>query len=271
MAGTIYTVICTDAEPGIQWQCELLEHTWRHVGQPGELLRLVATGPDDPLPQHTWMRVVRTPPSNVHPDTGDEYAPYNRLYSFASWLRAERPEGTVLVLDPDMVFRAPLDVHVTEGRPIAQRWVDFGTGRWLADNLGLEHGRLQPATWPMAIHTSDLARLLPHWIERTAECRRVLERWESDMFALVVAAADLGMRFSLDTTCAWMNWPETEVRSAPLLHYCQPVEGHAGETVWYKRDYRPWDDGFDPQAARLDYCRELLEIVRAYAQARNEG
>jgi hypothetical protein len=269
VSDTIYSVICTDTEPGLQWQCELLEHTWSAVGQPGELVRLVAAHEGVPLPAHTRMRVVRMPASNVHPDTGDAYIPYNRLYSLETWLQEEKPEGTVLVLDPDMVFRAPLELYAAPGSAVAQRWVDFGTGEWLAGHLGVDAKRLQPITWPMAIHTAELARLLPRWIERTTEVRRVLERWESDMFALVLAAADLGMTFAVETTCAWMPWPEADVRGAPIIHYCQPVEGRGGETVWYKRAYRPWDEGFDPAAAQLDYCRDLLEIVLGYARERS--
>ena len=268
MADKIYSVICTDTAPELQWQCELLEHTWREVGQPGELIRLVAAADDQPLPVHTHMRVVPTPPSNVHPGTGDHYVPYNRLYSFDAWLRNEGPEGTVIVLDPDMVFRAAWPAAAAPGAPVGQRWVDFGTGQFLADALDVDLAALQHVTWPMAIHTSDLSRLMPDWIARTAEIRGVLGRWESDMYALVAAAADQRLAFSLQTTCAWMNWPEADVAGAPLIHYCQPVDGRDGQRVWYKRDYRPWDTGFDPSAARLDYCRDLLEIVRSCAQTR---
>lgn len=268
MADTLYSVICTDANPRLAWQCELLEHSFHAVGQPGVLVRLVAAQESDRLPRHDRMRVVRTPAANTHPRTGDAYVPYNRLFSFQTWLQEDEPEGTVLVLDPDMVFRSALDLRVAPGRPVAQRWVDFGTGQWLARHLGVDARSLQPLTWPLAIHTADLARLVPRWIERTAEVRRVLERWESDMFGLVLAAADLGLVFSLETTCAWMPWPEAEVSGAPIIHYCQPVRGRDGGTVWTKRDYRPWDDAFDPADAELPYCRDLLAIIRGFARER---
>lgn len=269
MPETLYSVICTDTAPDLHWQCELLEHTWRDVGQSGELVRLVAAPADEPLPEHALARVVRTPPSNVDPATGDEYPPFNRLHSLRTWLEDEGPRGTVIVLDPDMVFRSAWPVSVAPGAPIGQRWDEFGTGRFLERALEIDGAAFQNVTWPIAIHTDDLARLMPVWIERTVETRAALGRWESDMYALVAAAADIGLSFSCETTCAWMNWPEAEVAGAPILHYCQPVEGQTGETVWYKRDYVPWETGFDPAAARLDYCRDLLEIVRACAVARS--
>lgn len=269
MPDTLYTVICTDTAGDLQWQCELLEHTWRAVEQPGELLRLVAAEPCEPLPAHAHARVVRMPAANTHPRARDAYVPWNRLFSLEGWLREERPDGTVLVLDPDMVFRDRLSLHVVPGRPVGQRWVDFGTGEALAGHFGMEARRLQPVTWPMAIHTSDLARLLPPWIERTLQARQVLERWESDMFGLVLAASDLGLTFSRQTTCAWLNWPEADVAGAPLIHYCQPVEDRDGRSIWDKRTYRPWDEAVEPDSARLDYCRELLRIVQAYARERS--
>jgi hypothetical protein len=266
---TIYSVLCTDTAPYLQWQCELLEHTWREVRQPGELLRLVAAREDEALPGHAHARVLRMPPSNVEPGSGDTYAPYNRLHSLRAWLQREGPEGTVLILDPDMVFREALVLRTVPGAPVAQRWVDFGDGSWLAAQMGVERAQLQPATWPLAIHTQDLARLLRRWIERTADVRRVTGRWESDMFGLVLAASESGLRFELTTTCAWMNWPEDAVRGAPLLHYCQAVEAGDGTTLWTKRGYRPWDHDLDPTLARLDYCRDLLQIVRTYARLRS--
>ena len=267
----VHAVLCTDTAPALQWQCELLEHTWSAVGQPGDLVRLVAAPDDEPLPVHAIARVLRTPPSNVHPVSGDAYIPYNRLYSLATWLERERPRGTVLVLDPDMVFRAPLPLRAASGAPVAQRWVDFGDGRWLADRMAVPRSRLQPATWPLAIRTEDLQALLPRWIERTAEVRARTQRWESDMFALVLAAADLDLGFELTTTCAWMPWPEADVRGAALVHYCQVVEGAGGAALWSKRDYRPWDPIGDPGRARLAYCRDLLAIVDAYARRRREA
>ena len=38
----IYTVFSTTDSPYMQWQSELLEYSWKKVGQPGELIRLVA-------------------------------------------------------------------------------------------------------------------------------------------------------------------------------------------------------------------------------------
>lgn len=270
--GEIFATVCTDANPKLDWQCELLEHTWRAVGQPGRLVRLVAARDSDPLPVHRHARVVRMPHTNIHPVTGDDYPPYNRLFSFDAWLRDEKPEGTVLILDPDNVFRARLATEVSPGQPRAQRWMGFE--RWRErlvehDVPGVDPEELQPVTWPALIHTRDLALLVPRWLDWTAEIRERLGRWESDMVALAIASREVGIVWSIETLGAWMNWPELEVAGAPLVHYCQPVEGRDGAILWYKRNYRPWSRiAADPREARLDYCRDLLRIVDDYARLR---
>jgi hypothetical protein len=63
---------------------------------------------------------------------------------------------------------------------------------------------IQPFTWPALIHTDDLRALMPRWIELTSLIRTQSSGWESDMFALIVAAAELGLEFELGNTTAWL-------------------------------------------------------------------
>lgn len=272
-SGPVYTVVCTDTNEYAHWQCQLLEHTWHAVGQPGEFVRLVAAGPDEGLPEHEHARVVRTRPSNVHPVTRDRYVPYNRLYSFQEWLETEQPSGTVLIVDPDYVFRAPIDRSVRPGRPEAQRWVDFAyDGRWqerVEEVSSAAPRQVQEITWPALIHTDDLQRLVPRWIELTALLRATTDAWESDMVALIAASAELGIRYKPSTLAAWMPWPEKDVAGAPIVHYCQPVEDTDGNVLWFKQGYRPWDSvDVDPERAALPYCRDLLRILQDFIATR---
>ena len=265
----IYSLVCTDIQPYANWQCQILAHTWHAVGQPGELVRLVAAPRGGPLPTHRHARVVRTRAGNTHPRTGDHYVPYNRLFSAREWLETERPVGTVLLLDPDMVFRTPITTVVAPGAPVAQRWVGFvGEGdamALLSRETGVSLAHMQAITWPALIHTRDLERLLPRWIELTALVREETGGWESDMFAFIGASAELGLTWSLDTLAAFMDWPEEAVAGAPLIHYCRAVEARDGSVLWQKQGYRPWDPiDVDPDDARLDYCRDLLVILREF-------
>jgi hypothetical protein len=268
-----FTTVCTDTQPYANWQCQVLAHTLQAVGQPGELVRLVAAPQGGPLPTHHHARVVRTRAPNVHPRTGDRYVPYNRLFSILEWLQAEQPVGTVLILDPDMVFRSPVASTVEPGAPRAQPWIGFyGRGAamaCLAEATGVDLDDMQGVTWPALIHTHDLERLLPRWIELTALVREEVGAWESDMFAFIAASAECGLVYEAETLCAFTNWPEEAVAGAPILHYCKAIEARDGTPLWFKQGYRPWDPiDVDPADARLDYCRDLLVILQDFIATR---
>jgi hypothetical protein len=197
------------------------------------------------------------------------YAGMNRLLSLREWLDSERPVGTVLILDCDFVFRASFDLRARPGVPIAQEWFAFALYEKLRegwdDFTTVDQSSIQPATWPLLIHTSDLRRIMPRWIDLTVQLREVTGGWESDMYACVIALAEYGLVCDFETLGAWMDWPEDFVAGAPIIHYCQPVLDHNGSKLWYKQDYRPWEPlGVDPQAAALDYCRDLLEILDGF-------
>jgi hypothetical protein len=285
---TLHTVVCTDLDPYGDWQCRLLEHTWHRVAQPGELVRLVGSNGNDRPPGHDHARVVTTRAVNDHPDAPGHYPGFNRLWSLQEWLATEQPQGSVLVLDADMVFRAPVRTTTGPGMIVAQEWHGFVATseleRLLQGPDRTEATALPPLTWPMIVDAGDLAALLPRWLECTAELRRVTGRWESDMLGLVVAVAESGLRVRYETLGAWTSWPEDFVAGAPIVHYCQPVVHRDGSRLWYKQDWRPSvvvdrDSGdprldtrpheplaIDPNDAKLDYCRDLLHLLDEFVR-----
>ncbi len=269
----IYSLICTDTAESIHWQCELLEYSWSRYQQPGELVRLVACDHDSSLPGHRHAKTIRTAFTNVDPDSGDQYPPYNRLYSMKEWLDRENPSGTVLILDPDMVFRNSVKKEVEPDSPIGQQWVDFGMSERkkavTAQISRVEFAQVQPVTWPALIHTDDLKKLMPRWIELTVEYRKATGGWEDDMFAFAVASAELGIVYSFENLCAWTPWAEEKVAGAPIVHYCQPLRDDNDEVIWSKNRYQPWSRVESPEAATLSYCRDLLLIVDEHARLQN--
>ncbi len=269
----IYSLICTDTSKAIHWQCELLEYSWSKCEQPGELVRLVACDPEMSLPEHRHANVVRTNFTNVDSETGDHYAPYNRLYSIQEWLHRDAPNGTVLILDPDMIFRNSVKTEVKRGSPIGQQWVGFGMRdrkkRVTMEISNVDIAQIQPVTWPALIHSDDLIRLIPRWIELTIEYRRRTGGWEDDMFAFAVASAELGIVYAFKNMAAWTPWAEEKVTGAPIVHYCQAIQNRSDEIIWAKNKYQPWDRVKTPQAAKLDYCRDLLSLVDKHAILQN--
>lgn len=270
--GPIHTVVCTDTNPYGTWQTEFLEHTWVRSAMPGELIRLVGAPDDRPLPVHPTARVIRTSATNRHPGLKGDYTPINRLLSLSEWLERDRPVGTILIVDCDMVFRAPIDRRAEAGRPIGQTWWDFdwhSGGQWAQAAASLSPGtvgRLQAVTWPMLIHTFDLRRIIGRWIDLTVALRNETGAWESDMVALPIALAEHGLTCDLDMLAAWMPWPDEVVGDAPIIHYCQPVLDRDGNRLWYKQGYEPWTGtGVDPADAALGYCGDLLRMFERFA------
>jgi len=180
--GPLYSVVCTDTNPYGTWQTEFLEHTWVRSQMPGELIRLVGTPNGEEPPAHRTARVITTAATNTHPRLTSDYTGLNRLHSLSEWLENERPVGTVLILDCDFAFRAPLDRHALPEHPIGQLWWDVRwDGRWLelAESItsGIG-GSLQQVTWPLIIHTSDLRRIIDRWVELTARIRAETNAWD---------------------------------------------------------------------------------------------
>ncbi|MBL4672670.1 MAG: 2OG-Fe(II) oxygenase [Arenicella sp.] len=266
----IYTVVCTDINDYIDWQFELLEYSWSRIHQPGKLVRLVACEDDVDLPVHKHADVFRTRPTNVHPESGDVYVCYNRLYSLKQWLEQEDVQGTILIVDADVIFRSPVKTTVPKGQPLGQHWLDYGLGGDF--RTALEHSTevdldtLQHVTWPALIDADDLRELLPRWIELTVLVREQLKGQESDMFAFLAAAKEQGLTFELGTTTAFMPWPDEQVAGAPIIHYCQVVEKEDGSHLWSKQNYDPWERVPYAESAKLPYCRDLVALVDEFAR-----
>lgn len=271
----IYSVICTDTSANIHWQSQLLEYSWSKVNQPGVLVRLVSCRDDEELPTHRHARVIRTRPTNIHPETGDHYIPYNRLFSFRQWLDEHQPQGTVLILDPDCVFRRPLHIEVAPGNPIGQHWLDYGVSKAFKDAMeqisDVVVDELQPLTWPAFIDCDDLRKIISRWITLTAGIRDRIGRWESDMFGFTVACKEIGLEFDLQNNTAWTPWPDEKVGGTSIIHYCQKILNSAGEQIWWKQDYQPWSRVANADTADKHYCRELLALVDEHAGLRQYG
>ncbi|MEO0367317.1 MAG: GlcNAc-transferase family protein [Pseudomonadota bacterium] len=269
-----HTVVCTDLNDYVNWQVELLEYSWSRIQQAGDLIRLVACEDDQALPTHRHARVFRTQPSNVHPDSGDVYVCYNRLYSLQQWLEEYPIQGNILIVDSDVVFKAPVTMRAQPGQPIAQPWLDFGISAEFKDAI-LQHSAetdidsLQKVTWPAIFDADDLRRLLPDWIAATVAIREAIKRQESDMFGLLVAAQVNDITFETATTTAFMPWPDSQVAGAPLIHYCQVVKDNDDQQIWSKFQYQPWQRVDLSRIPQLAYCGDLLSIVDEFARIKD--
>ncbi len=278
----ITTVFSTTDSPYMNWQADLLEFSWKEVGQPGELIRLVATHNRHNLPQHEHARVIHTWPWDVHPLTGDYYPVYNKPASPSQWLHREQPEGTILLVDPDCVFRSPIAREVEEGHPVSQAWIDYHPHthfytpeldvtfeviqRFCRNNLDSVQGVMIPTL----LHAKDFSRIIGRWLELTALIRQGMRHangkplWESDMFGYILAAAEYGLIHVPAHLGICTNWSPQDVPNAPIIHYCQPILSYEDDPIWSKRTYTPWEEVGDPCCARMDYGQDLLEMLNRF-------
>jgi len=284
----IYTVFSTTDSPYMQWQSELLEYSWKKVGQPGELIRLVSTDDPSSLPKHDHARVVATRQWKIHPYSGDDFAPYNKPSSLLEWIYRERPYGTLLLLDPDCVFRARVDREVAPGEPVGQHWVDWPVRQEPPFGFGEGFAQVRPYSVndapvgdlvmiPNLIHSRDMQKIALRWLELTAAVRDHVRNhednkmWESDMFGFVMASAEYGLRHELGTLGICTNWSEEKVKDAPIIHYCQTIHDRDDKMIWSKGTYQPWARAPDPARAREAYGRDLLALVNEYVDQRGDG
>ena len=281
-----YTVFSTSDNPAMQWQSELLEHSWKDVRQEGALIRLVATDDPQHLPRHRYAQTVPTSPWNVHPVTGDDYVIYNKPASLLEWLIRERPEGTVLLLDPDCVFRKPVTRRVPPGAPVSQTWIGltlaapskkrpfgFPDGfSFLNDYCARTNIASSAVMIPTLIHTSDLRRICARWLElcghvrdhyRDVEGRKIRE---ADMFAYVAASAEYGLQHEPAALGVCTNWDPADAPDAPIIHYCQSIVAADGRELFNKYSYQP-GNALDTSAVPLcDYGNDLVAIVNDFVE-----
>ncbi|MDR4492891.1 MAG: hypothetical protein AB7I44_19725 [Hyphomicrobiaceae bacterium] len=282
----IYTVFSTTDNPYMNWQSRLLEFSWAEVNQPGELIRLVATSERNHLPASQQAKVIPTWPWDTHPITGDRYLIYNKPASLSQWLTTHKPEGTVLFIDPDCVFRSPIVTEVTPGYSLSQKWIDFRSDRtYYSTDDGspvnliqrfCKHNPelIQGVMIPTLIHTDDLRRLVTRWLEVTGQIRQGIRNregqplWESDMFGFVIAAAECGLLQKPADLGICTNWLPADVPNAPIIHYCQSILSKTDEPLWDKKSYKPWERVVDPQQAKCDYGRDLLALLNRFIENR---
>ncbi|WP_421853081.1 PqqD family protein [Oricola sp.] len=283
-----YTVFSTNDNPYMQWQSDLLEYSWKQVGQEGELVRLVATDDPENLPSQKHARCFATQSWDVYPETGDAYPIYNKPASLLEWVFREQPEGTVLLLDPDCVFREPVTRRVAPGFPAAQAWAGFPIGEPSMQNpFGIGAGfsfltehcakvdlGIRPVMIPKLIHTRDLKRICGRWLELTGIVRDRFrdpagnQIWEADMYAYIAACAEYDLQHDPVSLGACTNWDPLEAPDAPIIHYCQPIVGKDGATLFSKHRYEPWhliDTSIEPEH---EFGADLISIINDYVYER---
>jgi hypothetical protein len=271
-ASSIRTVFSVDGSRYQRWQAELLAYSHRRVHQPGPLTRLwSATKHPTPFPGDTF----RATPWSPHPLTSDDYTPFNKPAAIQQWLTETRPEEpSILLVDPDCVFLAPVRENVDPGRPISQpvsyMYTNGDPGRALVARHCRRPGNVQGTGLPTLIHRDDLTVLAPLWLAKTEAIRsdpvsRELAGWTAEMWGYMFAAAELGLSHELRDLCVWSTDNEA---NRPLLHYCYEAKDATGTWRWDKRIYQPWEPVSPPPPGTPKAAVALIDLLNECANKR---
>ena len=169
-----HTVFSTRCLPFFDWQALGLTYSHARVGAPGPITRLLACDDDEAAAQSERLggRVHRHPDYGLpeHNRVQEHYAAYNKPGGVLHWLTHAKPvERHVLVVESDMLLRAPIDCEALGVRPgiAASGEYDYlhgiynGMARSFIKNLQ----QLQPVGGWYCLHRDDLARVAPLWLE----------------------------------------------------------------------------------------------------------
>lgn len=276
----IVTVFVTNNIARDQWQAELLEHSWLQCGQSGELVRLVAEQPGSVPPEHTMARVESVPSWYLHPYIEDSYVGYELPAALMWWLMEEQLDATILLLECDSILQQPFQEEVLPGEGMADRWRDFPGGdgpfELSSDYINLQAYcvnrdlPLPRVQLPVLMHSRDLLKIAPRWLELTGIIRhdiRVGEEPPVDAVKTAFAIAAAEYHFPVKALELASSTLDQE-SGRQVLSYAPELTTAEGRLVFDARIYRP-GDALQPEKAQSG--REFLEYLESYATSVASG
>jgi hypothetical protein len=276
----IITVMMTANNARDHWRAELAEYSWQQVGQSGELVRLVACNPGEPLPTHDFARVIGTRSWSHHPYIADYFEAYNQPASLLEWLIRERVDATLVLLDSSSILLEAFNEEVEPGGAIGNTWRDLETGDKgpfglpeIYNNLNAycvnRQLKLPKVQFPLLIHSSDLLKILPRWLELTGLIRNQVRSHlgalpESGSVAYTIAAAEYRIPHKSRKLAVTSTDGKTD---RPVLCYQLPIESKKGKIVWDIEVYKPWES-CEAKQAKPGAGRAFLDFLQNYVELR---
>ncbi|MEO0436661.1 MAG: PqqD family protein [Pseudomonadota bacterium] len=208
----ILTAFVSSAASTEDKAAKILEIAWTQVEQPGELVRLCPGTERINDASLALTRSIQTLPWTEHPHINDCYTGYDQSASLLHWLSEEEVDATVLLVDDACLFAGAYREEVLPGQGLGFSWSEAPSGegpfalsasyeplRAFCVARDLELPRVQ---LPLLIHSVDLLKVLPRWLELTAIIRHDVRLGGSDeqildenatTVALNIAAAEYGI------------------------------------------------------------------------------
>ena len=242
-----FVVYSTSDTPYQRWQCDLLEQTFQWVGQSGRLICLCSASEHEDLPpsrSSDVAEVVSLPSYMRDEATGDMWGIANKFNSLKAWIDKPAIDGSVMLLDPDMLFFRAVAFDVAPGEVIGQRWVDRNIAQHPIFDRYCRCNRERidedfVFMYPYVMHTEEIRRTIDRYIELCYEIRANEGVWEADMYALVIVAAEYGLQVRTEQIAPCNNWPEFNELDTPMVHYPTRFLDREGASIWFKQEYTP--------------------------------
>ena len=293
-------VFSADCQPYMTWQARALYDSWRAIGSPGRITRLLSC---TEAQYETYAHLDVVPDTVKCPDfvwyakekygDADGYAAYNLPGGMNHWAQNVGTDRKwVVKLDADMLLLKPLTVEEIPAKrgTAASGEYDYlvgtrnGMAKWF---LNEEEERLiAPVGGWEIFDAKDFMALTPYWLEYTAKVRMdrrvwwpyrgtgdeyITERgprpWISEMYGFVFGCAKAGIRHnvmsSIQLYAGYTPW-DTQTEDPYIIHY--GLKMTEGEYDWDKH----YDEGHLERMTCDTMDAKPFPVVKL-PQAPNEG
>ena len=293
-------VFSADCQPYMTWQARALYDSWRAIGSPGRITRLLSC---TEAQYETYAHLDVVPDTVKCPDfvwyakekygDDDGYAAYNLPGGMNHWAQKVGTDRKwVVKLDADMLLLKPLTVEEIPAKrgTAASGEYDYlvgtrnGMAKWF---LNEEEERLiAPVGGWEIFDAKDFIALTPYWLEYTAKVRMdrrvwwpyrgtgdeyITERgprpWISEMYGFVFGCAKAGIRHnvmsSIQLYAGYTPW-DTQTEDPYIIHY--GLKMTEGEYDWDKH----YDEGHLERMTCDTMDAKPFPVVKL-PQAPNEG
>lgn len=229
----ILILFCAECNDYMDWQTVVLHRSWKKAGAPGRLVRVLACSNESIGAYRHMSDLGDGMETFVHEPTGLslDYPPLNRPIGILAYLTSDQgrslsENATILMVDPDMVFRTE-DAAYTGGS-VAERLLKMGAQlrtsptQALATDYGYPIKGMRATDWavprhfnftnfsqlqgvghPMVHRKANLLALCPIWYNVTRDIVRSPDLlslvrddklpapWIAEMYGYILAAAFL--------------------------------------------------------------------------------
>lgn len=246
MSNISHVFYSTSNTPYQHWQCELLEYSFNKVQQEGKLWCLCSENEHDKnftkKRQSKYSEMVECP--DWMKVNGKLWGIANKLESMKYWLDNYKDlSGTVLFLDPDMCFVKSINEKVPKGKIIGQRWNDANMSNHPMFTKYCPQNLLDKLTddtifmYPFLINICDLKKIVDDFVKISYDIYHNDQKWEADMYAIVIAALKAGITIETKELGCCNNWKNYRDNEYAIIHYPGRMFDRNNNKIWFKQDF----------------------------------